>query len=60
MMHVVSFDHDFIVVLFTPYVQFVSDFLAVNHNSKIPALVDLQGSGGNHPNLFESGSIMLF
>jgi GST-like protein len=40
--------------------QFISGFVAVNPNSKIPAVVDLQGPGDKHLNLFESGSIMLY
>jgi GST-like protein len=38
--------------------QFSSGFVAINPNSKIPALVDL--SGDSPINIFESGSILLY
>jgi len=40
--------------------QFTSGFVAVNPNSKIPALVDRDGPGGQPIELFESGSINLY
>eukprot|EP00611_Tribonema_gayanum_P005213 TRINITY_DN1447_c0_g1_i2.p1 TRINITY_DN1447_c0_g1~~TRINITY_DN1447_c0_g1_i2.p1 ORF type:complete len:291 (-),score=97.94 TRINITY_DN1447_c0_g1_i2:247-1119(-) len=40
--------------------QFTSGFVAVNPNSKIPAMVDKDGPGGKPVNLFESGSILLY
>lgn len=40
--------------------QFTSGFVAVNPNSKIPAMVDYDGPGGKPINLFESGSMLLY
>eukprot|EP00515_Schizochytrium_aggregatum_P015553 CAMPEP_0202090344 /NCGR_PEP_ID=MMETSP0964-20121228/43342_1 /ASSEMBLY_ACC=CAM_ASM_000500 /TAXON_ID=4773 /ORGANISM="Schizochytrium aggregatum, Strain ATCC28209" /LENGTH=303 /DNA_ID=CAMNT_0048658493 /DNA_START=20 /DNA_END=931 /DNA_ORIENTATION=+ len=40
--------------------QFSSGFVAVNPNSKIPAMVDREGPDGNTVNLFESGSMLLY
>ena len=40
--------------------QFTSGFVAVNPNSKIPALMDWNGPGGKPVRLFESGSIALY
>lgn len=40
--------------------QFGSDFVGVNPNSKIPALVDKEGPDGKPINVFESGSMMIY
>lgn len=40
--------------------QFGSGFVSICPNSKIPALVDLNGPGGKPINLFESVSIMIY
>ncbi|MBQ49341.1 MAG: glutathione-dependent disulfide-bond oxidoreductase [Zetaproteobacteria bacterium] len=40
--------------------QFLSGFVDVNPNSRIPACVDQQGPEGQSINLFESGSICLY
>ena len=40
--------------------QFSSGFVAANPNSKIPALVDREGPGGEEITVFESCSILLY
>src|SRR5258708_1341217 len=40
--------------------QFAPDFVTINPNSKIPAIVDSDGPGGSSLAVFESGAILIY
>lgn len=40
--------------------QFAPEFLKISPNNKIPAMVDLDGPGGEPLKLFESGAILMY
>jgi len=48
------------VVDITKGEQFKPEFLAINPNSKIPAMVDPDGSGGESITIFESAAILIY
>jgi GST-like protein len=49
--HLVSFDRND---------QFTPEFLSLNPNNKIPAIIDPHGPDGEAIGLFESGAILLY
>ncbi len=52
--------YDAHLVSFETRDQFTPEFLALNPNNKIPAIIDPQGPGGKPLALFESGAILLY
>jgi len=40
--------------------QFTPEFIAINPNSKIPALIDSDGDNGKPLSIFESGAILIY
>ena len=40
--------------------QFTPEFVAINPNSKIPAITDSEGPDGKPINMFESGAILMY
>jgi len=40
--------------------QFKPEYVAINPNSKIPAITDTDGPGGKPINIFESGAILIY
>jgi GST-like protein len=60
MLEEVGFDYEVHPVNLTEGDQFKAEYLAINPNNKIPAIVDTDGPGGQPFTLFESGAILMY
>jgi GST-like protein len=60
MLEEVALPYEVIKVDITNGDQFSPEFLAVNPNCKIPAIVDQEGFGGRAMPVFESGAILIY
>jgi GST-like protein len=60
MLEEVALPYEVIKVDITNGDQFSPEFLAVNPNGKIPAIVDREGFGGRAMSVFESGAILIY
>jgi GST-like protein len=55
-----ALDHEVHWVNITKGEQLTPDYLAINPNNKIPAIVDRDGPGGKPVTVFESGAILVY
>jgi GST-like protein len=53
-------EYDVHIIDITKNDQFTPEFIAINPNSKIPAIVDPDGPDGKPLAVFESGAILLY
>jgi GSH-dependent disulfide-bond oxidoreductase len=60
MLEEVALPYEVIKIDITNDDQFSPEFLAVNPNGKIPAIVDHAGFGGSTTSVFESGAILIY
>ena len=60
MLEEVALPYEVIKIDITNDDQFSPEFLAVNPNGKIPAIVDHEGLGGSATSVFESGAILIY
>lgn len=61
MLEEVGLDYEVIEYDITKGDQFKDDYLAINPNNKLPAIVDLDPIGGGEPiEVFETGAILIY
>ena len=60
MLHECEAEYNFHSINILKNEQFAEDFLRINPNNKIPALVDSAGPDGQAISLFESGAILIY